>query len=201
MFRTYELAAEFMDGPPNNGCSVPSVDWMTLFSFLKGKGADYWRHNFIGLDVEIPRQLREAAQNCPPDYLHHGNQYSKESMFVPCGIPSCKICSKYDVVVAKMEHGHGLSEIVQLKQYPEVFFADGVKRSDDASYHVSQMLKEKKYGEVTPEMWIAAWNGLESLDPFYPTLASLLKKFAKNQVSDNKEWTDAVYKIVKNGGE
>ena len=200
MFRTYELAAEFMDGPPNNGCSVPNVDWMTLFTFLKGKGPDYWRHEFIALSEEIPRQLRKAAQDCGSSYMHHGNQYSNKDMFVLCGDISCKICSKYEVVIAKLDYGHNLSEMIQLKQYPEVFFADGTKRSSGMTYKVSQMLKEKKYPEVTPQMWVEAWNGLEPFDPFYPTLAELLKKFAKNQVSDNKEWTDMVYKIVKNGG-
>ena len=132
--------------------------------------------------------------------MHHGNQYSNKDMFVPCGDISCKICSKYEVVIAKLDYGHNLSEMIQLKQYPEVFFADGTKRSSGMTYKVSQMLKEKKYPEVTPQMWVEAWNGLEPFDPFYPTLAELLKKFAKNQVSDNKEWTDMVYKIVKNGG-
>ena len=199
MFRTYELATAFMDGAPNKDCSVPSQDWMTLFSFLKGKGADYWRHEYIALSDEIPSLLRQAAQDCGTKFLHHGNQFSQKNMFVPCGMTPCKYCGENEEVVAKLEHGHALSELVQLVQYPEAYFA-GHTPSDDETYTVCQMLKEKDYQNVTPKLWLGAWYGLNKHDPFYPTLAELLKKFAKNQVSDNKEWTDTVYETVKKKG-
>ena len=198
MFRTYELATAFMDGAPNKGCSVPSQDWMTLFSFLKGKGADYWRHEYIALSDEIPSLLRLAAQDCGTKYLHHGNQFSQKNMFVPCGMTPCEYCGKNEEVIAKLEHGHGLSELVQLAQYPEAYFA-GHTPANETTYEVGQMLKEKDYENVTPQLWYEAWVDLQAhqTDPFYPTLAELLKKFAKNQVSDNKEWTDTVYKMAK----
>lgn len=197
MFRTYELASEFMDGPPNKDCTVPKQDWMALFSFLKGKGNDFWRNEFIGLSENIPPLLKQAAIDCGPKYIHHNNQFSQSSMLIPCGLSGCEKCVKHEEVVAKLEYGHDLSSTIQLDKYPEVYFANGQEPSSPATLMVCQMLKEKKYPDVTPQMWVGAWNGLSSHDPFYPILAELLKKFAKNQVADDKVWTDKVYELVK----
>ena len=46
-------------------------------------------------------------------------------------------------------------------------------------------------------MWVEAWQGLKMKDPMYPMLSDLLTKFVKNQMGDNKEWTDAIIEISK----
>ena len=50
------------------------------------------------------------------------------------------------------------------------------------SYSVCQILKQRDYTEVTPEMWVAAWEGLNNKDPLFPELSRLLTKFVKNQM-------------------
>ena len=65
------------------------------------------------------------------------------------------------------------------------------------AFAVCQLLRDKKYLDVTPEMWVNAWNALNNQDPTYPMLSELLTKFAKNQMGDNPEWTDAVLLILK----
>lgn len=199
MFRTYELAKEFRGGPVNKNCSAPSTDWMTLFSFLKGKGHTYWRQYFIANSLEIPRGLREAAIDCGPNYLHHDNKYSHEENFIPCGIDECEKCKQYDVVVMQLKYGTNVSSMLLTGEYPEAFPAQGKESSTAMTYATAQLLRDREYDKVTPEMWMSAIDGLNPLDQTYPILADILTKFAKNQMGDDYEWVDAV--LVKLGGE
>ena len=65
------------------------------------------------------------------------------------------------------------------------------------SYAVAQMLKDRDYENVTPRMWIEAWQGLKNTDTMFPSLSELLTKFVKNQMGDSKEWTNKVLEIMK----
>ena len=198
MFRTYELARLFMDGAQNDKCSPPPTDWLLMFNFLKGKGANYWRQHFIAYDTNIPAGLRNAAIECGPKLMHLGNKYTQSNNFIPCGIDECKHCKDNDVLVMKLKYGKDATAILLTPMFPEAFMVDSdTNKSGIDAYAVSQLLRDKKYSEVTPKMWVGAWNALNNQDPTYPMLSELLTKFAKNQMGDNPEWTDAVLVILK----
>ena len=198
MFRAYELAKEFIEGPANEKVSAPENDWMGLFGFLKGKGVNYWRQHFIGMDEYVIQPLKDAAIVCGPEMLHLNNKYTTGANFVPCGIEDCKTCKDNDVVVMKLKYGSDATAIMLTPMFPETFMVgpSGDKSGID-TYAVCQLLKDKKYTEVTAQMWVAGWNGLDNQDPAYPMLSGLMTKFAKNQMGDDPEWTDAVLKILK----
>ena len=198
MFRTYELAKEFIDGPQNDKVTTPANDWVELFNFLKGKGASYWRHHFIAIDDEVPKGLRDAAETCGPGLMHWGNKFSNEANFIPCGIEGCDTCKKYDVLVMKLKYGSDATGILLTPMYPETFLVKSDEgKSGIETYAVCQLLRDKKYDEVTPTLWVGAWNALNNQDTTYPLLSELLTKFAKNQMADSPEWTDAVLTILK----
>jgi hypothetical protein len=200
MFRTYELASELMDGEANEKNAAPNADWVTLFTFLKGKGVSYYRQNFIAHSNEIPEALRDAAVACGPKYMHYTNKYSTSEGFVPCGMTTCKLCKENDVLVMDLKYGGASSQLLT-NSYPEVFMAGGKNISSLDSYAVASLLREKKYQEVTPQMWINGWNGLNKLDVTYPLLSELLSKFLRNQMSDDNNWTDTVLKVLKEEGQ
>lgn len=200
-FKTYEVAKHFLEGEANSDCTTPPIDWMTLFTFLQGKGANYYRQCFITNDEEIPRELRKAAILCGPDRLHHGNKYSNKDNFIPCGIEDCKLCNKHDVIVMKLKYGKDIGGILLTPSYPEVFMAQGSDKSSIATYATVQLLRDKEYTKVTAEMWVDAWNGLNNQDAVFPVLSEHLTKFAKNQMGDDKTWTDSVLKILKEESE
>lgn len=200
MFRTYELASEFLDGDANENCTMPEMDWMTLFQFLQGKGANYYRHAFIAHDEDIPKLLREAAIACGPAYLHHGNKYANKDNFIPCGIEDCKLCKENDVIVMKLMYGKDIGGILLTPSYPEAFMAQGDDKSSLNTYAVVQLLRDKEYNTVTPEMWVKAWDGLNNQDMLFPILSDHLTKFAKNQMADNKLWTNDVLDMLKEEG-
>ena len=130
--------------------------------------------------------------------LHLNNKYTTGANFVPCGIEDCKTCKDNDVVVMKLKYGSDATAIMLTPMFPETFMVgpSGDKSGID-TYAVCQLLKDKKYTEVTAQMWVAGWNGLDNQDPAYPMLSGLMTKFAKNQMGDDPEWTDAVLKILK----
>jgi hypothetical protein len=78
-----------------------------------------------------------------------------------------------------------------------VYFALGHEKSSVNTYSTCQILKERNYERVTPSMWVEAWDGLNNKDPLFPELSRLLTKFVKNQMSDDKEWTNKVLEINK----
>jgi len=196
MFRTYELASEFMDGVANEKNVAPEMDWVTLFTFLKGKGASYFRQNFIANSNEIPQGLKDAAIACGPKYMHYNNKYSTGEGFVPCGISTCELCLSNYVIVMDLKYGGSSSQLLT-NSYPEVFMAGGKNISSLDSYAVASLLREKKYEDVTAQMWVNGWNGLNKLDVTYPLLSDLLSKFLRNQMADSSVWTDSVLKILK----
>ena len=200
MFRTYELAADFLDGEINEKNAPPNTDWITLFNFLKGKGASYFRQNFIAHSLEIPEALRDAAVACGPKYMHFTNKYSSGEAYIPCGMTTCELCKENDVLVMDLKYGGASSQLLT-NSYPEVFMAGGKNISSLDSYAVASLLREKKYQEVTPQMWINGWNGLNKLDVTYPLLSELLSKFLRNQMSDDNNWTDTVLKVLKEEGQ
>ena len=197
MFKAYEIAADYMFGDANEKCFVPEMDWVTLFEYLRGKGAPYWRSTFIASDSHVPELLREAAVLCGPKMMHHGNKWSQEKDFIPCGIETCEECKKYDVVVMKLKYGEDVNSLLLTPQYPSVFLAGSDEKSSTMSYAVVQLLRERTYELVSPTMWVGAWNGLSHKDPVYPLLTKFLTKFAKNQLVDDQDWMDEVMKLTK----
>ena len=197
MFQAFEIANHFTNGEPNEGVDRPVNDWVEMFKFLKGKGATYWRHNFITIAEGVPEYIRDAAISVGYKGLHHNNKYSHEDDFIPCGIYDCTECAKHDVLVSRLQYGDDIGALLLTPQYPEVYFALGNEKSSVHTYSTCQILKERDYSKVTPEMWVDAWGGLNNKDPLFPELSRLLTKFVKNQMSDDKEWTNAVLKINK----
>ncbi len=197
MFKAYEIAADYMDGEPNQDCFVPEMDWNTLFTFLRGKGPAYWRQCFIAIDDDVPQLLREAAVSCGPKMMHHDNKYSHKENFIPCGIDTCELCKKHDVVVMKLRFGNHAPSLLLTPSYPEVYPAGDKNQSSTMAYAVTQLIRDRRYDEVTPKMWVDAWNGLNNQDPTYPILTKFLTKFANTQLADDNEWTDEVLKLTK----
>jgi hypothetical protein len=197
MFKAYEIAVDFMDGEPNRDCFVPEMDWHTLFTYLRGKGPAYWRQYFITLDDDVPEPLRTAALACGPKMMHHSNKYSHKENFIPCGIDTCELCKKHDVVVMKLRFGNHAPSLLLTPSYPEIYPAGNKAQSTTMAYAVTQLIRDRKYHEVTPEMWVDEWNGLNNQDPTYPILTKFLTKFANTQLADDKEWTDKVLAITK----
>ena len=197
MFKAYEIAADFMHGEANEKCFVPDTDWVSLFDFLRGKGAAYWRNTFIASHSEVPLELREAAVLCGPKMMHHGNKWSQGENFIPCGIETCEECKKHDVVVMKLKYGEDVHGLLLTPQYPSVFLAGNKQKSSTITYAVAQLLRERSYDKVSARMWVSAWNGLNNADQVYPLLSNVLTKFAKNQLADDQEWMDEVLKLTK----
>jgi len=197
MFRTFELARSFIEGTARNvDCSTPSVPWSSLFGFLKNTNANYWRENLICISEEVPEYLREAANTCGPALLHHGNKYSHKENFIPCGHYECETCRSHVEVIEQMRYTAEIGALMLTDAYPEAYLATKQK-SAPVSYSVCKMLKSREYEDVKPRMWVEAWQGLKMKDPMYPMLSGLLTKFVKNQMGDDKEWTDAVVAISK----
>ncbi len=197
MFRTFELARGFTEGTARNSdCSEPSVSWSALFGFLKNTNSNYWRENLICISENVPKYLREAANVCGPGLLHHGNKYSHKDNFIPCGHDACETCASHVEVIEQMRYTAEIGALMLTDAYPEVYLAT-TQKSAPASYSVCKMLKSRDYENVKPRMWVEAWQGLKMKDPMYPMLSDLLTKFVKNQMGDNKDWTDAIIAISK----
>ena len=197
MFKSYEIAYDFMFNEPNEDCFVPDMDWVELFNYLRGKGAPYWRSTFITLDNDVPLLLREAAISCGPELMHFNNKWSQGENFIPCGIDTCEKCKEHDVVVMKLKYGDDAHGLLLTPSYPSVFLAGSTSKSSPITYAVVQLLRERKYNDVTPSMWVEAWNGLNQTDQVYPLLSKFLTKFAKNQVSDDQDWMDEIVQLTK----
>ena len=197
MFRTFELARAFTEGTARNvDCTKPTVDWTELFSYLKGTSSTYWRENLICISENVPAYLREAAEACGPKLLHHDNKYSHKDNFIPCGHSECETCTVHVEVVEQMRYTAEIGALMLTGAYPEVYLASKQK-SAPASYSVCKLLKSREYESVKPRMWVEAWQGLNMKDPMYPMLSELLTKFVKNQMGDDKDWTDAIIAISK----
>ena len=197
MFRTFELARGFTEGTAFNAdCSKPSVSWSSLFGFLKNTNANYWRENLICISESVPEYLREAAEACGPGLLHHGNKYSHKENFIPCGHTECSTCATHVEVIEQMRYTAEIGALMLTDAYPEAYLAT-TQKSAPVSYSVCKMLKSREYEDVKPRMWVEAWHGLKMKDPMYPMLSGLLTKFVKNQMGDNKDWTDAIIAISK----
>ena len=197
MFRTFELARGFTEGTARNrDCSEPEVSWSALFGFLKRTNSNYWRENLICISENVPVYLREAAETCGPKLLHHDNKYSHKENFIPCGHSQCETCVSHVEVIEQMRYTAEIGALMLSDSYPEVYLATKQK-SAPASYSICKMLKSRDYENVKPRMWVEAWQGLKTKDPMYPMLSELLSKFVKNQMGDNKDWTDAIIAISK----
>lgn len=197
MFRTFELARGFTEGTARNrDCSEPEVSWSALFGFLKKTNSNYWRENLICISENVPVYLREAAETCGPKLLHHDNKYSHKENFIPCGHSQCETCVSHVEVIEQMRYTAEIGALMLSDSYPEVYLATKQK-SAPASYSICKMLKSRDYENVKPRMWVEAWQGLKTKDPMYPMLSELLSKFVKNQMGDNKDWTDAIIAISK----
>ena len=197
MFRTFELARAFTEGTARNvDCTKPNVDWTELFSYLKGTSSNYWRENLICVSENVPAYLREAAEACGPGLLHHDNKYSYKDNFIPCGHSGCLTCTEHVEVIEQMKYTAEIGALMLTGAYPEVYLASKQK-SAPVSYSVCKMLKSREYDDVKPRMWVEAWQGLNMKDPMYPMLSELLTKFVKNQMGDDKDWTDAIIAISK----
>ena len=154
----------------------------------------------ICLSENVPDIIRASAEACGPKLLHHTNKYSHKDNFVPCGHSECDICVKHRDVVIQMEYNEEMGSLMLTESYPEVYLAS-TQKSSVVTYKVCKMLKSREYEEVTPRMWVEAWNGLKQKDPMYPMLSELMTKFVNNQMGDNKDWTKAVLEINKQNKE
>mgnify|MGYP003115372256 CR=1 FL=1 len=200
VFRTYELASLFLDGPVNNSISPPENDWSEIFSFALEKNATWYRQNMIATSDMVPSSIKEAVAVLPVKYIHLDNKFTLgKSDFVPCGASGCPLCETHFQHTTAIDEGNEISPMTSFllnSNYPEAFFALGTQQSDVITYGVAQLIKAKQYEEVTPRMLVDAWNGLKSSDPAYSILSDSLKKHLKKMIATNPIYSKEVQTMM-----
>tara|TARA_R110002073_G_scaffold75191_1_gene183433 strand:+ start:7771 stop:10215 length:2445 start_codon:yes stop_codon:yes gene_type:complete len=203
MFRTYELAMDFLE-KDNVDVKSPS-DWSEIFDFLSiNSTTGFWRHNMITKSSKIPIGLRTAAIECGPSLLHHPNKFTKNvKLFIPCGHDDCSQCASLvdaSVLTEDLVDSPNLS-LLMTDAMPSVFFALTNESSAVETYAVCAHLKNKEYDLVTPRKFYEAWCGMNPNDRVYKILHDIMRKFMQRQVTHDKKWSGDMGKIMKQGSE
>ena len=198
MFRTYELARQFLTGTPNDKCARPVNDWMTIFQFTSKTNHGYYRKNFICNSRQIPSSIVNAARALGPELLHHNNKYSlNKDFFVPCGHEDCEKCADMNILTLNMGHEMDFTSTLLEVNHPSAFFALPQQKSSLIAYSVANLIKQKKYDDVTPELFVSGWNGLNTKDILYKTMSDLLKKHLKKKIVTDVEYTKQIQELMQ----
>jgi len=197
MFRSYEVARVFLQGQANEKCARPVNDWTTLFTWANSVTPNKLRGQLICVSKNIPTSIRTAAINLGPSMLHHSNQYTlNDDKYIPCGHESCEKCADKNILALRLEHDLDFTSLLLEAEHPSVFFALADTKSDLISYHVGNLIKQKKYNDITPEMFVQAWNGLKTQDIMYKILSEMMKKHLKKMLTTNVEYSKSVAELL-----
>ena len=203
MFRAYELAREVYKGE-DKARKTPALSWTDLFA-ATGKAPSYWKQNNLG---RIPVDgFKAELDRMSTDMLHFKNKYTEnDDYFIPCGRSSCEVCEQKMFMLSVIDAG-GLDYQTMLLtgDAPSVYLALPRKSSLPITHAVCGLLQERKYKEVTGEMFVEAWKGLNIDDKVYTPMSNLLKKFLKKQLTqkteDGKAWVNQVHEMMQGGVE
>ena len=204
VFRTYELVGTFLDGDDNLALGVPTTSWSDLFTFALTKTPTWYRQNPIATSPLVPEAIRDAVAVLPTKMIHLDNKYTLgKAEFIPCGVANCSICEVH-YASAPEPIGDGevsaMSAMLLSSTYPEAFFALGDSQSEVISYGVAQLIKAKDYEEITPRMFVDAWNGLKATDPAYKVLSESLKKHLKKMIATDPHYSKEVQTLMSDDG-
>ena len=197
MFRSYEVAKVFLQGGANPDNAVPINDWRTIFDWANSTTHNTLRKSPICISKKVPASVKDAAKTLGASYLHHSNPLSlNKDKFIPCGHDDCEKCAELNILSVNMEHELDFTSILLEAEHPSAFFALPAQKSEMISYHVGNLIKQKKYDDITPIMFVDAWNGLNTQDIMYKILSEMMKKHLKKMLTTNTEYSKAVAELL-----
>jgi len=197
MFRTYELAYTFLTGSPNELVARPVNEWNQIFNFTQKTSHGFYRRNFICTSRAIPSCISRAAKSLGSDNLHHSNKYTlNKDHFVPCGAEDCKHCEKHNIVTLTLGHELDFASVLLEADHPSAFFALPDQKSMPITYNVANLIKQKQYSEITPELFVAGWNGLSTKDVLYKAMSAMYKKHLKKKMVTDVEYTTKIAEMM-----
>jgi len=205
MMRTWELAEKFFT-EDNEGLKETSCDWGELFEFLDGKKPAYWRINFMGSSPLVPSKLRDVVPKLSLEHRHIPSKYTdgKSASFIPCGHEECATCKDMDIVImANAIGGFDYTSMFFAPISPSVFLPLPEGKSSQMTYQVCGLIQNKKYDEVSPEMFVEGWHGLNMNDKMFDVLKEMMKKMLKIEAVKGKdtEWMNEFVELNKDGDE
>ena len=200
MFRTYEVTRTFVEHTFPS--TRPINDWNTLFDYLLDVKSPMHFKRHIICSPKMFASLRDSALAIGPAWLHHKSKYTLNDVYyIPCGHEDCTKCEDKNIINISLDVGGHLGSVLLTEDAPSVFFALDEAKSSIMSYSVAQLIKAKQYNDVTPEMFVEAWEGLNLTDPMYKVLANLLQKYLSRMIrSSDTTWADKATSIFENGG-
>lgn len=192
MMRTWELAEKFFT-EDNEDMKDTSCDWGEIFTFLGDKKPAYWRTNFMGSSPLIPSKLNSVVKSLTLNQRHIASIYSdaNSTSFIPCGLDTCETCKEMDMVIlANAIGGFDYTGMFFNAISPSVFLPLPEGKSSAMSYQVCGLIQNKDYDDVSPEMFIEGWNGLNTNDKMFEVLKEMMRKMLKIQAVKGKttEW-------------
>ena len=197
MFRAYEVARTFIEGKANQHNAPPVNDWRTLFRYANSVTHNTLRKNIICVSKHVPVSIRDAAILLGPDNLHHSNPLTlNNDKFIPCGHEDCEKCADLNILTLSIEHDLDFTSMLLESEHPSAFFALPAQKSELISYHVGNLIKQKNYDDITPEMFVDAWNGLNTQDVMYKVLSEMMKKHLKKMLTTNVEYSKMVATLL-----
>lgn len=205
MMRTWELAERFFT-KDNEGLTDTSCDWGNIFEFLKGKQPAYWRTNFMGSSLLVPEKLRDTVKSLSVKERHIPSKYSdtEGSSFIPCGYDECALCKEMDIVIlANAIGGFDYTSMFFSPMSPSVFLPLPEGKSTQITYQVCGLIQNKNYEDVSPEMFVEGWLGLNPNDRMFDVLKEMMRKMLKIQAVKGKEseWMKKFVELNKDGDE
>ena len=86
---------------------------------------------------------------------------------------------------------------------PSVFLPLPEGKSSAMSYQVCGLIQNKDYDDVSPEMFIEGWNGLNTNDKMFEVLKEMMRKMLKIQAVKGKttEWMEEFVELSKQQGD
>lgn len=197
MFRTYEVAKVFLEGKMNEWCAAPTNDWRELFHWANKVTPNMLRKHMICTSKNIPASVSMAAQILGPSLLHHSNPFTlNDDKYIPCGHESCEKCADKNILALQLGHDLDFTSLLLEAEHPSVFFALSESKSEIISYHVGNLIKQKKYDDITPTMFVDGWNGLSTQDIMYKVLSEMMKKHLKKMLTTNVEYSKSVAELL-----
>jgi len=198
MFKTYEVTRTFIE--QTFVATKPENDWLALFSYTaKHRKPSHYREVWI-TSKHMQPSIRSAALSLGSKWLHHNTKYTlNDDMFIPCGNEDCETCMDKNIINVSLEIGNEFTSMLLTEDAPSAFFALKHDKSSPQAYGVAQLIKQKQYNDIEPQIFVDAWNGLTKSDPMYKTLSAMLKKYLKKMITTNVDWSNQVTRILSGG--
>jgi len=140
------------------------------------------------------------------EHRHIPSKYTdgKSASFIPCGHEECATCKDMDIVImANAIGGFDYTSMFFAPISPSVFLPLPEGKSSQMTYQVCGLIQNKKYDEVSPEMFVEGWHGLNMNDKMFDVLKEMMKKMLKIEAVKGKdtEWMNEFVELNKDGDE